>query len=387
MNNVEKINKICTGCSCCESICPQNAIKMTKDKNGFMYPKINKEKCINCGLCLKKCPLIKREELNKKETEQTYAFCTKNKDIWFKSTSGGAFTEICHAYTQIYNNVLIYGVAEINKQLKHIKCEYNKISNLRKSKYVQSYTKGLFNKIKKELEQKKNTIIFSGTPCQIAGLKNYLGKEYRNLICIDFVCNGVGSPQIFKNCIEKIENTYHKKIKNYEFRNKTKSFKPSKRYMVKYEFEDSTSIIPKKDLYMYLYLKSFILRPSCHNCKFRNESRLSDITIADLNNKSKILPKLYDPKNYSAIIIHTPKGFEMMEHLQKLGNLIEINKEDFKKYNSMYYQNPTQTIKKHYNFDNLDKLEKEMLAERKIDFISLVPYPIKYIINNIKNKF
>ena len=197
MENISKLNKNnCTGCRMCEQICPVNAIKMIENKEGFIEPVIDKTKCINCGLCSKRCPQlneIKREDYKM----EVYAAKNKNIEEQKSSSSGGVFSVLANYVLE--NNGIVFGCAfNDNLIAEHIGIEdKNELYKLRGSKYVQSNTKNTFKDVKENLENSR-MVLYSGTPCQIAGLKQFLGKEYDNLYTVDLVCHGVPSPKLFK---------------------------------------------------------------------------------------------------------------------------------------------------------------------------------------------
>ena len=213
--------KNCTSCNACYNICPVHAIEMIEDKEGFKYPKVDKQKCINCGLCEKVCPIknkVLREENNKMPT--VIAAWSKDNDIRLDSTSGGIFSELAK---EIYKeNGFVCG-AIYNKEwlVEHyISNNINDIDQLRSSKYLQSDIKDNFKKIKELLEQ-ENKVLICGSPCQIAGLYNFLHKkEYENLYTCDFICRGMNSPKIFRGYIKELEEKYHSEIKKIKFKNK-----------------------------------------------------------------------------------------------------------------------------------------------------------------------
>lgn len=392
-NNIKTIGDLCTACSACKSMCPTEAIEFKENIEGFMYPFINETKCINCGLCKKVCPLLNIKELkNNQFKKKYYAFCTKNNDIWKKSTSGGAFSEICHIVEEKNTNTktYIYGCTMSKIDAYHIECDYENIYKLRKSKYIQSDINNCYQSIKKRLIE-KSIVIFVGTPCQVAGLKSYLRKGYENLILIDFICHGVSNKKILKKCLEFLEKKFNKKITSYDFRYKDKFFTTSERYKVKYNFEDGGFKTSNNDLFMKLYLKELVLRKSCgDNCKFRDSNRCSDITLADFNNKSMILPKLYDRRNYSTVICNTQKGELIINELKKHGNFISCDEIDIKKYNPLFYSNTSNSSQKHINiFDNENILNEfaNKSNKNKFNIQKYVPYIILYLGNRFINFF
>ena len=209
----------CTGCRACEQICPTKCIEMVSDKEGFAYPIKNEEKCIHCGLCKKGCPILNKIQ-NNKENQEVYTLKNKDKNVVLDSSSGGAFTSIMQSFCD--DNTVIFGV----KFDENLKAVHDYVYNIKdakifkKSKYVQSNVRNTYEKAKEFLEEGKK-VLYTGTPCQIAGLKKYLNKEYENLLLVDLICHGVPSQKVFDKYIEEIKNKYKKDIKSINFREKT----------------------------------------------------------------------------------------------------------------------------------------------------------------------
>lgn len=333
----ELISKdLCTSCSACMSVCPKNCIEMLPSSEGFLYPVIN-DNCINCGLCKKVCPVINQIEKKEIIKQKSYAAVSKSNEIWRRSSSGGAFSEICLAWGD--DQTLVCGAAWDGLEVAHI-CVYgvNHIAKLCKSKYVASDMKDCFREIKLYLNN-GGKALFCGTPCQVAGLKNFLGKEYPNLLLIDLICHGVGSPYVFKECIKVIEEDIGENISSYEFRSKNRV----------YDTDHITKITPKKrnkpvylvnDRYMQLFIKQDCLRASCgKNCKFRKQNREGDITIGDFKGIFSVFPELIGAKkNYSTIVVNNNKGEKVLEQLAARMELRRCDIEDIKKYNPLFYR-------------------------------------------------
>ena len=210
----------CTGCRACEQICPVKCITMKEDKEGFIFPYVDEEKCINCGLCKKKCPQI-NYKLEKRDSK-VYAVKTKEKSISQNSTSAG-IAYILGKYI-IQNNGCVFGCTynDVLEPIQIMVENEKDLEKLRGSKYVFSNTMHTYTQVKDVLEQQKK-VLYVGTPCQIAGLKSFLGRDYEELLLVDIVCHGVPSAKIFKKYIEFLEKKYEKKVVNYEFRNKDKA--------------------------------------------------------------------------------------------------------------------------------------------------------------------
>ena len=268
--------------------------------------------------------------------QKAYCVLTKNKKIWKRSASGGAFSEICKAFGD--DKTVICGAAWDGFEVKHT-CVIgvNNIKSLCKSKYVASSAEDVFSEIKDKLNENKK-VIFCGTPCQVAGLKGSLDKEYDNLLLIDLICHGVGSADVFKSCITEIEEQFNKPIIAYEFRAKRSTHQTD--YLSKVTFFDGSNKYITNDQYIQLFLKQNCLRPSCgENCRYRNEQRQGDITIADFKGLTEIFPNLKGSKrNYSSVIINTTKADSVVKKMLNHVKYFECEIDDIKKYNPLFFR-------------------------------------------------
>lgn len=325
--------KECCGCGSCVNTCPNQAISMSEDEYGFLYPKISERKCTKCGLCLKVCGYKHRAYENL--PIETYAVQTKNSDIK-KSASGGAFASI--ATTVLENGGIVYGSAleYINGKLVPSHIAVTDIKNLYKlcgSKYVQSDIGSVFSDIKKHLK-KNELVLFSGTPCQIDGLKSYLQENYKNLFFIDIICHGVPSSKFFQDYVSYLENYYNDKIIDFKFRDKSKGWGlTAKVYTAKGKIK---IISAKYSSYYELFLKSYTYRINCYSCPYANKMRVGDITIGDYwgieEEESWLLVdnggQINNKKGVSCLIINTDKGSELFEECQ--GSMLFYKSEFYK---------------------------------------------------------
>ena len=388
-----KNEKDCCGCRACENICPKNAISMIENKEGFLYPKIDKEKCINCGLCRKVCPLINYVNKNDFLKDNIcYGAKNKNTEVLKKSSSGGMFGVI--AQYVLAQNGLVVGVEMTEDHVvKHRIIDNEKdLIKLMGSKYVSSNTNDVFSKIKKELDNKR-LVLFTGVPCQVAGLTNFLMKDYENLITVDIVCHGVPSQKLFSKYIEYLENKYKAKVLDYKFRSKEASSWGTFKGLVK--LEKNNRIITKKinadfDKYYHNFLKGNNYRESCYECKFANNKRVSDITIMDFWGVEKIVPNFLDSNGVSCIIINTQKGNELIEKLKNYIDLTKVSYTDVSKYNGQLIS-PTKRSERRNNFyKNID--EKNYIKKIKTnngikDYIKIiVPTQLKLKIKRLISK-
>ncbi len=357
-----KEKKDCTGCTACYSSCPIKCISMNEDEEGFLYPTASDE-CINCGLCQRVCPQLKNNSIGDNAfTQLAYAGVTHDNKVWKRSASGGAFSEICLAWGD--DSTMFVGAAWDGLQVKH-QCVIGiqNISVLCKSKYIASSLGDVFSSIKKHLEQGSKAL-FCGTPCQVAGLKSYLKKDYSNLLLIDLICHGVGSPKVFSYCMDVLGDQFGRKIEYYEFRAKKSVYE--KDHIQKIKTNGSEYVYLENDPYIQLFLKQDCLRSSCgSNCKYRTEHREGDITIADYKGLQTVFPELVGvKKNYSSIIINTSKGASVVPKLNHSMKLLESKLEDIKTHNPLFYRNTWSSETRDQFFDEFSKAPKETIEKR-----------------------
>ena len=218
---IDKLKKEeCTACAACVNICPKKCISMKEDEEGFEYPRIDFEKCIQCGLCEKICPILNKQKKEKyTDKPSVYAAWSLDEEIRFNSTSGGVFSELAKAILE--KNGYVCGARyNENNMIEHTVINKKEdLEKIRQSKYAQSSIGKVYIKIK-ELLEKDNFVLFCGTPCECAGLSNFLKKDYEKLYLCDFVCRGSNSPKVYKKFLEYLEKKYKSKIKKVWFKNK-----------------------------------------------------------------------------------------------------------------------------------------------------------------------
>lgn len=330
INILDKKN--CTGCFACQNICPVEAITMDSDYEGFFYPKINFSKCIKCGKCERICPIIKKKNQNNSDKKIfAYASKTINENIRKKSSSGGIFTEV--ALFILNNNGVVFGASfDENHNVVHIKIDKKEdLYKLQGSKYVQSHIGNTYKIAKENLDFGK-IVLFTGTPCQIAGLYSFLGKEYENLFTQDIVCHGVPSPYVWKKYIEYRESIIKSKVQSVNFRNKKTGWR---NYSIIINFKNTKKYtkIFSNDLYGRSFLNNFCLRPSCYSCNFKNKIRESDFTLADFWGIEKIYSKIDDNKGVSLVLINSLKAYKLFQSIKENIEMINVNYDDALKFN------------------------------------------------------
>lgn len=302
----------CTGCMACYNICNQEAIDIISDQQGFKYPQINTNKCIECNRCTQVCPII--NPITASNLSQTvFSAWNKNSKIQDSSSSGGFFTAIAEWIIQQHGYII--GAAFDEKfNVNHIAINCKKdLYKLRGSKYLQSNINSIYKEVLQLIKEGK-TILFTGTPCQIAGLKTFLhNKEYPNLYTIDLVCHGVPSPLIFQKYKSWLEQKYNSPIQEYYFRDKKWSWI---RYNTKAIFKNGKIYYGtwEEDIFMRGFLRDLFLRSSCYNCQFTNTKRQGDITIADFWGYKKDKNEINNnDTGISLLILNTNKGKEAFE--------------------------------------------------------------------------
>ncbi len=306
----------CTGCSACYSSCNRQAITMQKNAKGFLHPVIDEEKCVNCGLCKAVCPVNHMPTLHT-TPEPCFACKNKNSKTRKKSTSGGVFSAL--AENVLNAQGVVFGVVfnEDFTSVYHEACYSVKdLEAFRGSKYMQSNVGDTFNEVKENLTKGK-TVLFSGTPCQIAGLRNYLQKPYPALLTVDIICHGTPSPDVYARYKTYImEKLGCEEITAYYFRNKDYGWSASSTKV----YGDNGKIYcqsNRKDFFFHTFNKELFLNACCHDCQYTHVERVADITLADFWG---YVPRKYcmrdDGKGTSLVLVNTEKGKAYFEKIR-----------------------------------------------------------------------
>lgn len=304
-----KDKKGCCGCSACEEICPKGCILMKEDEEGFMYPEVDTTSCVNCRLCEKVCPVLNQSE--KKRPIKIFAATNTDEKIREASSSGGIFTLLAQNIIEEERGV-VFG-AKFNKdwEVVHDFSETTEgLSDFRGSKYVQSDIGNNYQKAESFLKEGRK-VLFSGTPCQIAGLKKFLRKDYGNLLTIDIVCHGVPSPRVWKEYLSSLEAD-KAKINRISFRDKSIGWKD---YCFSMNSENSSIVQKSMDnTFMKGFLTNVYQRPSCYCCAAKSGKSGSDITLADFWGISNCHPEIDDDRGTSLVMLNTDKGLKYFIH-------------------------------------------------------------------------
>lgn len=304
----ESKNKCC-GCAACMNVCPKQAITMQYGDDGYLYPVIDREKCIGCGLCQKKCQYNEGcfvpDTMADKEMD-IYASQGYD-DATSRSTSGGMFYLL--AKYVLSQNGVVYGAAyDENMVVRHIKAEtMEEMEPIRCSKYVQSNPEYTYKDAKKHLNEGR-FVLYSGTPCQLAGLYAYLGKDYDNLLAVGLICYGSTPPKMFEEYVKILEEKNGSKVKFFDFRDKTDGW-GNKFVRIEFEDESKTYIVPtNEDPYRRMFSSKNFTRTTCNNCRYAYMKRYTDISIGDYWKIEDTDCKINPYAGLSKMFVSTEKG-------------------------------------------------------------------------------
>ena len=306
----------CCGCGACIQICPQKCIAFVQDEEGFFYPEADFLKCVQCGKCEKVWP-IKSASAKKRRQPSCYIGYHKEDAVRFVSSSGGIFTPLAEYVICEMQGVVFGGAYDDTFMVRHTRVDKTEMLDiLRGSKYVQSQTGQAYQEAEADLKKDK-TVLYTGTPCQIAGLKKYLGKEYSGLYTVEVLCHGVPGPGLWRQYLDEKEKHYQGKVTYVSFRqmkSKWTSFAMELQFDngVKYEKDRL------KDPYMQMFLNNLSLRPACYDCQYKDiDKREADLTIGDCWGIETYMPDMFDDKGTSVIFVHSEKGRKLLEQIRK----------------------------------------------------------------------
>lgn len=341
----------CTGCYACESKCPQKAISMKINKEGFFYPNIDETKCVSCYLCEKICPVLKESPM--KFSIEAFSTVNKEENIRIKSSSGGMFSLISQEILKDGGVVFGASFSDDFKEVNHIGIETeDKLYKLQGSKYLQSRIGKTYIEAEKYLKEGRK-VLFSGTPCQIGGLYSYLQKDYDNLYTQDIICHGVPSPLVWNKYVEHFENKFNSKIDSISFRNKDTGWR-NYCFYISFENKKEYKNFASQNLYMRGFLLNLFLRPSCYMCNFKGIERQADITLADFWGVENVLPK-DDDKGTSLVLTNTKKGQELFELAKNSITFNNVDRINALSYNSAATKSCEKPLKRQEFFNTAEK--------------------------------
>ena len=374
----------CNGCNACFYACgSKNAIKFEIDNEGFWYPEVDPNKCTDCGLCVKVCPELNADSPKLKVDDEpiVYAARHKDKEIIKDSTSGGIYS----AFAELFLSMGGYvggAVYDDTFNIKHIVTnDINDLPRLRSSKYAQSDLNEFHISVKKLLRDGKKVMV-CGTPCQMAGLRLFLRKPYKNLLVLDFICRGINSPLVYQKHLKSLAQKFSSKIKSVKAKNKELGWR-SLTFKTTFENGESYYAKGKEDNYTRGYLQTGnITRLSCFDCRFKESKRIADITLGDFWGIEKVAPELDDNLGTSLVMCNTNQGLNFFKELDNIESK-RVNLEDAVSGNPSLYKSISQTTKNRGDFfddlheNGFDYVANKYFPSKKASLIQIVKKIIK----------
>lgn len=364
----------CCGCCACVDACAHNAISLQTDIEGFWYPVIDKEKCIDCGLCEKVCPIIHKAKPERYSVPKVFAAYNKNEEVRIDSTSGGLHSALADVMYE-KGTYVCGAVYNDDHTVSHVVSPDKKLlPKIRSSKYLQSSMLGQYKEIR-TLLRKGEKVFYCGTPCQVHALYNFLGKDYPELTTCDFICRGVNSPKVFLKYMDMLEKRYGAKAKAIKFKNKKWGWH---NFSMRVDFENGKQYCEDRwhDLFFIGYLQcGNFSRPSCYECQFKGFPQKSDITLADFWGIEKIDPSMDQDKGTSLVMINSDKGMELFNAAKEQLAWKEFTIEDARNGNPAMDSSLKPAAKnRDAFFKALDEMPFDKVAAK---FFSLPTFPIK----------
>ncbi|PWK92656.1 Coenzyme F420 hydrogenase/dehydrogenase, beta subunit C-terminal domain [Hallerella porci] len=396
MNNILKVDqKQCYSCRSCEQSCPKHAISMVENKEGFFYPVVN-DSCIDCGICLSRCPSHMEISDSTYKQKINIAYLKDQKKI-MDSSSGGLFAAIAEYI--IDNGGVTFG-AVFDEKLKlsqKIARNYDELKKQKGSKYLESSTGDSFSKTKQCLDEGL-VVLYSGTPCQIAGLKHFLKKDYDNLLTIDLICHGVPSQKLFDKYITWLENRWNEKIIYYGFRDKDMC---GWSHIGKAKTKSKVHRIDGAcDPYYSSFSRCETYRESCYTCKFASLKRPADLTIGDFYEIQKVNPTLMNDNGVSICLINSSKGETYFSQIASKLNLLSIKVDGVLEDKQNLFRPYERADKRDFVYQNIDALPNNVFFSQfpessivfrfkymlKLKILKLFPRSLKDFVKGILKK-
>lgn len=385
----------CVGCRSCLLSCPKSCISMKEDREGFFYPAVDTEKCVECGLCVKKCPILSPKKVAWINPDR-YALILKDKKTLYSSSSGGLFAGIASYFLE--NGGVVFGASyDDNLNVHTIGIESkNELYKIQGSKYVTCDTGWTFKQVKTLLNTEK-LVLYSGSPCQIAGLRTYLGKEYENLYTMDLICHGVPSAKLFRKYLEWLGKKNHGKIIYYGFRDKCVSGW-SCGGKVRIKTKTKTKIIEGFcDPYYHQFLICGTYRESCYVCPFAKKiERIGDITMGDFWGTDKNYPDIPEKDGISLCSVNTLQGKRLFELVKDRFSVYDCPGNETLKINIAYNQPSARPDSRNTVYNgidgNLNKYFKSLETPSYVKFylrktvVRILPKSVKKIIKKLQGK-
>jgi acetyltransferase-like isoleucine patch superfamily enzyme/coenzyme F420-reducing hydrogenase beta subunit len=360
------IQSECCGCSACVDVCAAKAIELKTDTEGFWYPVVNHELCNKCEKCEKTCPQLHVDDLrNGRMTEpMVYAAYHNDHELRRESTSGGLFSALAN---EMYGRGGYVGGAVYTEDFaaRHIVSRNREdLMRIRGSKYFQSDTAGLFKQIE-ELLVEGEPVLVCGSPCQMAGLRLYLGKEYEKLIIVDFICSGINSPKVFRRYLESLERQYGAKVISVQAKNKDLGWRS---LAIKAVFSDGRTYLRegRKDDFVRGYVEAHCYcRPVCYECKYKGFPRISDITLGDFWGIDNVEKAMDGNMGTSVVLLNTEKGISYFESIRNAIVSQQVTLSDALSGNPALTSSVAMpTIDRRQFYADVDKLTFDAVAEK-----------------------
>lgn len=395
----------CTGCGACSQICPKGAVTMEADEEGFLFPKIDQQRCNDCGICRRTCPVnIAFENIRSIAVDEdgsakfvtgeasvvppldgkrAFACYSEDDDTREKSSSGGIFTEL--ARRTLEDGGVVFGAAfdgEFNVKHRYIE-SIGDLDDLRRSKYVQSETGKAFREAEKHLKNGRK-VLFCGTPCQIAGLKAFLGKEYADLTACDLACFGVPSPKVWRMYLDYMKDRHDSAISSISFRDKSGGWRVPRMNII---FSNGSRYLVKlnNEIYAMGYFKNLFTRKSCFDCRFKLHNSHADLTLADFWGVEKLGRQAVgdDDRGISLVIIHSEAGENALAALSDRAETVEYALEDAIRYNPRLTSSlPEPAARARFFADMKKGFDFDRLRRKYMDNTS-IKYRLKCIIKKM----
>lgn len=379
--------KDCCGCNACGDICTHNAITYHTDHEGFWYPIVDKTLCTNCGLCEKVCPMLHLDTLHSygQHSPKVYGGFHKNIAIRFDSTSGGAFSALANA---MYKQGGYVSGAVFNEDWtvsNYISNNKKDLVRLRSSKYVESYAEGIYKKIRNLLIS-GNKVLACGSPCQMAALRTYIGKDYDNLIIVDFLCRATNSPKAYRKYLEMLEEQFGGKIIYIKAKNKDHGWRSLARKVI---FDNGKIYYGEghEDHFRRGYHLNYFERPCCYECKFKGLPRIADISLADFWGIENIDKTLDDNIGTSMILINTNKGQNFFDTIKNKMDIKEFPAQIAFRANYNVIMGNCCTEPKNYNreqmFKDMDIMRFDDVAQKYFPNIKSENSDLRYFVRRL----
>ncbi|SHJ51657.1 Coenzyme F420-reducing hydrogenase, beta subunit [Hespellia stercorisuis DSM 15480] len=315
----------CTGCAACADSCPKNCIEMKYDNEGFLFPSRDTQKCVECHMCERSCPIVTDKKVERTEPQAAYAAKHLQKEVCGKSSSGGAFAALAKVVLE-QNGVVFAAGMDSDFHVYHSRAAtLEELKPLLRAKYLQSNMTGIYRQIKEALETGV-PVLFVGTPCQARSVKLYFG-DATNLYTGEFICHGVPSQAVFAEHIRHVEKKTKARVKKYDFHTKRLSWR---RNTIHIQLDNGKNLDTNSynNPFLYGFFKNKILRRSCYDCQMRTVERTSDIVLADFWEIREVDKRYDDYDGVSMIIVYTERGKKLLKSSEKYMKCNEVSLDD-----------------------------------------------------------